>query len=71
MGTCPLPVTLYLMKWKLEGSGAFYFWEFVNNFFFWISVVLIPNIPGIFQRVGREGSEGACPGVGLDEQAAP
>lgn len=59
------------MKGKLEGAGSFYFWEFVNNVFFWTSAVLIPDIPAIFQRVGRVGSEGACPAVGLDEQAAP
>lgn len=32
------------------------------------TLVLTPNMPGGFQRVGRESSEGACPGAGLDEQ---
>lgn len=43
----------------------------VNGIFFWHSVVLTPHMPGSFQRVGSEGSEGACPGVGLDEQGCP
>lgn len=53
----PLPVTLYLMKQKVEEVGSSPFWQSVNGFFFWHSVVLTPSMPGILQRVSREGSE--------------
>lgn len=66
-----LPVTLYLVRQKLEGTGSFPSWGYVNGFLFWHLVIFTPKMSGIFQSMGREGSEGTCPGVGLDDQSCP
>lgn len=71
MGTDLSLLTLSLMKQNPKGQhvctlGVCEWLPFLS-----FSDHTNPNILGSFQRVGREGSDGADPGAGLGEQGCP